>query len=56
MKPVTLGNRGIRFHPEVPGSLEPMSGGGQFGLAHQRHRMGAAMFLHPAQQGRHHAA
>ena len=32
-KPVTLGNRGIRFHPETPGSLEPMSGGGQFGLS-----------------------
>ncbi|MFL5340940.1 MAG: PVC-type heme-binding CxxCH protein [Gemmataceae bacterium] len=32
-KPVTLGNRGIRFHPATNGSLEPMSGGGQFGLA-----------------------
>jgi putative membrane-bound dehydrogenase-like protein len=32
MPPVSLGNRGIRFHPEVFGSLEPMSGGGQFGL------------------------
>jgi putative membrane-bound dehydrogenase-like protein len=31
--PVALGNRGIRFHPEVPGSLEPMSGGGQYGLS-----------------------
>lgn len=31
--PVTLRGRGIRFHPEQPGSLEPMSGGGQFGLA-----------------------
>jgi putative membrane-bound dehydrogenase-like protein len=30
---VTLRGRGIRFHPDVPGSLEPMSGGGQFGLA-----------------------
>lgn len=30
---VSLGNRGIRFHPEIPGRLEPMSGGGQFGLA-----------------------
>jgi len=30
---VSLGNRGIRFHPELPGSLEPMSGGGQFGLS-----------------------
>ena len=33
MKPLRLGSRGIRFHPEQPGSLEPMSGGGQFGLA-----------------------
>jgi putative membrane-bound dehydrogenase-like protein len=31
--PVQLGNRGIRFHPELPGSLEPTSGGGQYGLA-----------------------
>jgi putative membrane-bound dehydrogenase-like protein len=31
--PVTLRGRGIRFHPDKPGSLEPMSGGGQFGLA-----------------------
>jgi putative membrane-bound dehydrogenase-like protein len=31
--PVTLRGRGIRFHPERPGSLEPTSGGGQFGLA-----------------------
>jgi putative membrane-bound dehydrogenase-like protein len=30
---VTLRGRGIRFHPEKPGSLEPTSGGGQFGLA-----------------------
>jgi putative membrane-bound dehydrogenase-like protein len=30
--PVTLRSRGVRFHPEAPGSLEPMSGGGQFGL------------------------
>jgi putative membrane-bound dehydrogenase-like protein len=30
---VTLRGRGIRFHPEEPGSLEPMSSGGQFGLA-----------------------
>ncbi len=28
-----LRGRGIRFHPETPGSLEPTSGGGQFGLA-----------------------
>jgi putative membrane-bound dehydrogenase-like protein len=31
--PVALGNRGIRFKPDVPGSLEPMSGGGQYGLS-----------------------
>jgi putative membrane-bound dehydrogenase-like protein len=30
---VTLHNRGVRFHPEKPSSLEPTSGGGQFGLA-----------------------
>jgi putative membrane-bound dehydrogenase-like protein len=30
---LTLGNRGVRFHPAVPGSLQPTSGGGQFGLA-----------------------
>ncbi|HEY7314851.1 MAG TPA: PVC-type heme-binding CxxCH protein [Gemmataceae bacterium] len=30
---VTLRSRGIRFHPETPGSLEPTSGGGQYGLA-----------------------
>jgi putative membrane-bound dehydrogenase-like protein len=33
MPPITLRNRGIRFHPDVPGSLEPTSGGGQYGLA-----------------------
>jgi putative membrane-bound dehydrogenase-like protein len=33
MPEVTLRGRGIRFHPEKPGSLEPMSGGGQFGLS-----------------------
>jgi putative membrane-bound dehydrogenase-like protein len=33
MKPVALRGRGIRFHPETPGSLQPMSGGGQYGLA-----------------------
>jgi putative membrane-bound dehydrogenase-like protein len=33
MPPLTLRNRGIRFHPETPGSLEPTSGGGQYGLA-----------------------
>jgi putative membrane-bound dehydrogenase-like protein len=30
---VTLRGRGIRFRPEVPASLEPTSGGGQYGLA-----------------------
>ena len=31
--PVTLQARGFRFCPDVPGSLEPTSGGGQYGLA-----------------------
>jgi putative membrane-bound dehydrogenase-like protein len=31
--PITLRNRGLRFHPDQPGSLEPTSGGGQYGLA-----------------------
>src|SRR5205085_59835 len=30
---IVLRSRGIRFHPESPGSLEPTSGGGQYGLA-----------------------
>jgi putative membrane-bound dehydrogenase-like protein len=30
---ITLRNRGIRFHPDVPGSLDPTSGGGQYGLS-----------------------
>jgi putative membrane-bound dehydrogenase-like protein len=30
---VALHGRGVRFHPEQPGSLEPTSGGGQYGLA-----------------------
>jgi putative membrane-bound dehydrogenase-like protein len=30
---VVLRNRGVRFHPETPASLEPTSGGGQYGLA-----------------------
>lgn len=30
---VELRGRGIRFHPDIPGSLEPISGGGQYGLA-----------------------
>jgi putative membrane-bound dehydrogenase-like protein len=29
---VVLRNRGFRFKPDVPGSLEPTSGGGQYGL------------------------
>jgi putative membrane-bound dehydrogenase-like protein len=33
MPPVALRGRGIRFHPDKPGSLEATSGGGQFGLA-----------------------
>ncbi len=33
MPPLTLRARGIRFHPESPGSLEATSGGGQYGLA-----------------------
>jgi putative membrane-bound dehydrogenase-like protein len=32
MKPVVLRGRGIRFRPDVPGSLEPTSNGGQYGL------------------------
>ncbi len=32
MPPVTLRGRHIRFRPDVPGSLEPTSGGGQYGL------------------------
>ena len=31
--PVSLRARGFRFKPGVPGSLEPTSGGGQYGLA-----------------------
>lgn len=33
MPAVTLRGRGIRFKPSVPGSLEPTSGGGQYGLS-----------------------
>ncbi len=33
MAAVSLKGRGVRFHPEVPGRLEPTSGGGQYGLA-----------------------
>jgi putative membrane-bound dehydrogenase-like protein len=32
LPPVVLGNRNIRFRPDRPGSLEPASGGGQYGL------------------------
>ncbi|VTS05025.1 PVC-type heme-binding CxxCH protein [Tuwongella immobilis] len=32
MPPVTLSGRGARFKPDQPGSLEPTSGGGQYGL------------------------
>jgi putative membrane-bound dehydrogenase-like protein len=31
--PVVLHNRDVRFRPEAPGSLEPTSGGSQYGLA-----------------------
>jgi putative membrane-bound dehydrogenase-like protein len=33
MPPVALRNRGFRFKPAIPGSLEPTSCGGQYGLA-----------------------
>src|SRR5262245_32897622 len=32
LPPITLRNRAFRFKPDVPGSLEPTSGGGQYGL------------------------
>ena len=32
MKPLVLRGQGIRFKPDVPGSIEPTSGGGQYGL------------------------
>ncbi|MCE9531346.1 MAG: hypothetical protein K8T89_09540 [Planctomycetes bacterium] len=32
--PVVLRGRGVRFKPDIPGSLEPTSGGGQYGLAY----------------------
>jgi putative membrane-bound dehydrogenase-like protein len=32
-RPVILHNRAVRFQPDRPGSLEPTSGGGQYGLA-----------------------
>jgi len=31
--PIELRGRSVRFHPELPGSLQPASGGGQFGQA-----------------------
>ncbi len=31
--PLALRNRGFRFRPDVPGSMEPISSGGQYGLA-----------------------
>ena len=34
MPAVVLRGRGIRFKPDMPGSLETMSGGGQYGLAY----------------------
>lgn len=30
---LTLRNRHVRFHPDIPGSLQPTSGGGQYGLS-----------------------
>jgi putative membrane-bound dehydrogenase-like protein len=33
MPAVSLRGRGVRFRPDVPGSLEPTSGGGQYGLS-----------------------
>jgi putative membrane-bound dehydrogenase-like protein len=32
LKPLVLRGRGIRFHPDKPGDVEPTSGGGQYGL------------------------
>ncbi len=32
MPPLVLRNRGFRFRPDVPGSIEPTSSGGQYGL------------------------
>lgn len=32
MPAVSLRGRGVRFKPDIPGSLEPTSGGGQYGL------------------------
>jgi putative membrane-bound dehydrogenase-like protein len=34
MKPLSLRGRGVRFKPDIPGSIEPTSGGGQYGLAY----------------------
>ena len=33
MEAVTLRGRGVRFHPDAPASLEPTTGGGQYGIA-----------------------
>jgi putative membrane-bound dehydrogenase-like protein len=33
MPPISLHGRGIRIRPDEPGSLQPTSGGGQYGLA-----------------------
>jgi putative membrane-bound dehydrogenase-like protein len=33
LPPIVLHGRHVRFHADAPGSLEPVSGGGQFGLA-----------------------
>jgi putative membrane-bound dehydrogenase-like protein len=32
LPPLALGSRGVRFHPDFPGTLEPISSGGQYGL------------------------
>lgn len=34
MPPLELRGRGIRFKPDEPGVIEPISGGGQYGLTH----------------------
>ena len=33
MPAVTLRGRGVRFRPDIPGSIEPISSGGQYGIA-----------------------
>lgn len=56
---LSLGGRSFRFRPDLPGSLEPTTGGGQFGLAaddwgqwftctnsqHLRHVVGRDLYL-----------